>query len=91
MKKLVYIILTILVTLTSCSDFLSLSPEYQINEINYYQSENDYETAVVGIYNLLQGLHNLTIMYPSELLTDNTEINSYTWGSVVAEFSYNFV
>jgi len=86
MKKSVYIILTILVTLTSCKDFLSLSPEYQINEINYYQSENDYETAVVGIYNLLQGLHNLTIMYPSELLTDNTEINSYTWGSVVAEF-----
>jgi len=86
MKKLVYIILTILVTLTSCSDFLSLSPEYQINEINYYQSENDYETAVVGIYSLLQGLHNLTIMYPAELLTDNTEINSYTWGSVVAEY-----
>ncbi|MCG6189756.1 RagB/SusD family nutrient uptake outer membrane protein [Maribellus maritimus] len=86
MKKIVYIISIILVSLTSCKDFLSLSPEYQINEINYYQSEDDYETAVIGIYNLLQGLHNLTIMYPAELLTDNTEINSYTWGSVVAEF-----
>lgn len=86
MKKIIYIILIILVSLTSCDDFLSLSPEYQINEINYYQSEDDYETAVVGIYNLLQGLHNLTLMYPAELLTDNTEINSYTWGSAVAEF-----
>ncbi len=75
-----------MIGLTSCNDFLNLSPEYQINEIDYYQSEEDYETAVIGIYNLLQSLHNLTIMYPSELLTDNTEINSYTWGSVVAEF-----
>ena len=75
MKKLIFIILGVLFGLTSCNDFLSLSPDYQINEINYYQSENDYETAVVGIYNQLQGLHNVTILYLSELTTDNTIIN----------------
>jgi len=86
MKKIINIILIIFVGMTSCNDFLSLSPEYQINEINYYQSEDDFETAIIGIYNTLQGLHNLTIMYPSELLTDNTTINSYTWTTTASEF-----
>ena len=75
MKKIVFIILGILFGLTSCDDFLSLSPEYQINEIDYYQTEDDYETANVGIYDKLQSLHNVTILYLSELTTDNTIIN----------------
>ncbi len=88
MKKIAFIILFIAVGLTSCKDFLSLSPEYQINEINYYKTESDYETAMIGIYNTLQGLYNLTIQYPAELLTDNTNINSYTWDTTTSEFDY---
>jgi len=61
--------------LISCDDFLTLEPEYQINEIAFYQSEDDYETAIIGIYNTLQSLHNVQILYLTELTTDNATIN----------------
>lgn len=72
MKKIIAILIVIL-GLNSCKDFLVLSPEYQINEINYYQSESDYETAVIGIYNSMQSLHN-NILYLTELTTDNGDV-----------------
>ena len=75
MKKSIIIILSVMLGLTSCDDFLSLSPEYVINEEDFYKSENDYETAVIGIYDRLQSLHNLSTLYLGELTTDNTIIN----------------
>lgn len=38
----------------SCSDFLTLKPEYQMNELGFYQNESDFETAIVGLYSGLQ-------------------------------------
>lgn len=87
MKKIIFILLVTVPGFMSCDDFLTLSPEYQINEINYYQSENDLETAVTGIYNTLQNLHNREVLLgPTELITDNVEINSYTYQTLMAEF-----
>ncbi len=86
MKKIIYLLFVVLVVFTSCDGFLELSPEYQINEIDYYQSEDDFKTAIIGIYDELQGLYNLTIMYSAELITDNTTINSYTWSTTESEF-----
>lgn len=39
---------------TSCSDFLTLQPEHQINELGYWKNEADFETAIVGLYSGLQ-------------------------------------
>lgn len=86
MKQIAFITIFVALGLTSCKDFLSLSPEYQINEVNYYQSESDYETALVGIYDKLQQLHYINFLYPAEQITDNTTINSYTWTTEAAEF-----
>ncbi len=71
MKKITFILFGIFLGFTACNDFLELSPEYQNNEEDYYQSKDDYETAVVGIYNKLQSLHDVTILYLTELTTDN--------------------
>ncbi|HBL77137.1 MAG: hypothetical protein A2W90_18795 [Bacteroidetes bacterium GWF2_42_66] len=87
MKKTIFILLVAILGLVSCNDFLTLSPEHQINEVNYYKSEADFETAVTGIYNTLQSLHDREILLgPAELLTDNVGINSYTYETLMAEF-----
>lgn len=56
----------------SCSDFLELQPENQINDQSFYLTENDYEAAIVGPYANLQNLHNSAFLYLTELPTDNT-------------------
>ncbi len=89
MKKIIFILLITIPGFISCDDFLNLSPEYQINEVSYYQTENDFETAVTGIYNTLQSMHNREVLLgPAELLTDNTEINSYVYDPVMMEYDY---
>jgi len=73
MKK--YIICTFLgVALASCSDFLQLQPEYQINENSFYKNAKDFETALVGNYAGLQGLHNTSTVNLGDLTTDNADI-----------------
>lgn len=60
--------------LSSCNDFLDLQPEYLISEDNFYETENDFETALIGVYATTQELHNVTLLYATELSTDNAEI-----------------
>ena len=75
MKK--YIIYSLIALgASSCSDFLSLQPEYQINENSFYKSPKDFETALVGNYAGLQGLHNTALIDLGDLTTDNTDIKS---------------
>ncbi|MFI3299375.1 MAG: RagB/SusD family nutrient uptake outer membrane protein [Rikenellaceae bacterium] len=47
------IILAALVSLSSCEDFLSIEPQGQINTSNYYDSDENAETAVNALYDLL--------------------------------------
>jgi hypothetical protein len=75
MKKLIiYIFMGVAVA--SCSDFLSLQPEYQISENSFYKTPKDFETALVGNYAGLQGLHNTSVVNVGDLTTDNTDIKS---------------
>ena len=78
MKKYILLALSIIFMATSCNEFLTLQPDYVINENNFYKSANDFETALTGNYSALQGLHNNTILYLTELTTDNAEIQ---WSS----------
>jgi tetratricopeptide (TPR) repeat protein len=60
--------------LASCNDFLTLQPEYQINEVSFYKNAQDFETALTGTYAGLQSLHDAAIVYLGDLSTDNAEI-----------------
>lgn len=72
---------------TSCSDFLTLSPEYRISELDYWKNESDFETAIVGLYSVLQG-HAQNFMWASELGTDNATYQLPQAESSVTGFDY---
>lgn len=79
MKKQLIVLLIVLVTATSCKDFLSLSPEYQISDQTFFKNQNDFETALTGVYSTFRGLFSgSAVLYMTELATDNTEIQ---WSS----------
>ena len=73
MKKYFLIVTAIILSFSSCSEFLTLQPEYLINENNYYNTANDFETALIGNYSELQRLHNF-LLYLLDLTTDNANI-----------------
>lgn len=68
------IYLSTLVMMASCSDFLDLQPEFQVSENSFYKNSSDFETALIGNYAGLQGLHSASLLYIGELTTDNAEI-----------------
>ncbi|MEX1137503.1 MAG: RagB/SusD family nutrient uptake outer membrane protein [Balneolales bacterium] len=52
--KHIFIGLTLMITLSFCSDeFLSLGPEDTLTEVNFYQTEDDAQAALHGVYNRL--------------------------------------
>ena len=73
MKKYCIYLFALVIT-TSCSDFLDLQPGFQVSEDSFYKNADDFETALIGNYAGLQGLHNASHLYLNELTTDNTEI-----------------
>ena len=83
MKNRLLALLFLTATLASCSDFLNLKPEYQISEQSFYQNQNDFETALLGVYSTTRGLYNTSnLLYMTELTTDNAEIQ---WSSPSAD------
>src|SRR5690606_19811097 len=78
MKKYSFLIIASLLIFGSCSDFLELAPEHQINEQAFYRNEADFEAALIGTYAPCQGLHNSPLLMLGEMTTDNAEI---TWSS----------
>ena len=83
MKNRLLALLFLTASLSSCHDFLNLKPEYQISDQSFYQNQNDFETALVGVYSTTRGLYNTSnLLYMSELTTDNAEIQ---WSSPSAD------
>lgn len=78
MKKYILMAVTLLLALNSCENFLTLQPEYKINENTFYKNASDYKTALIGAYSTLQDFHNNSLLGLSELTTDNIEIQ---WSS----------
>lgn len=85
MKK--YIICLLAVTLFACDDFLTLQPEYQMNELGFYNNEKDFETVLVGAYSGLQG-YAMNIIFINELATDNCVIQLANAETAVTAFEY---
>ena len=51
--KLSVLLWTLAITLQSCQDFLETDPESFIEPENYYKTEEQVFTALVGVYNTL--------------------------------------
>ena len=74
MKKYLYntIIVTVLLAITiSCTDdFVERPVEYSIDSENYFNSKEEYESALIGAYDLLQSTY-INVML-GEIASDNT-------------------
>ncbi|MGK6350894.1 RagB/SusD family nutrient uptake outer membrane protein [Parapedobacter sp. DT-150] len=74
MKKIAIAITVCAITAVSCSNFLDLAPEYEVNDQNFYSDKNDFEALIMGCYSGLQTLHNNAYPFLAELTTDNVHI-----------------
>ncbi|MEM1406454.1 MAG: RagB/SusD family nutrient uptake outer membrane protein [Bacteroidota bacterium] len=73
-----------LLFITGCEDeFLDEPPEYSINSENFFNSEDDYQQALIGAYDLLAGVGYITTI-TSEIASDNAEAGGESATDVVA-------
>ena len=76
MKKI--IIFIFIGVLASCSsDFLSLYPEHQSNEGNFFRTENHFEQALNAAYSNLRDLTAEQGFLMGEMRSDNTHYTRY--------------
>ncbi len=70
LKPILFIFITI--TLYSCAkdSFVDTSPEYSINSESYFNTEDDYQQALIGAYDMLQSTYLNVII--GEIASDNT-------------------
>lgn len=69
-KSSVIVALSLLIT-TSCSDeFVDVDPVYSLDSENYFNSESDYNNALIGAYDMLHSSYINVLM--GEIASDNT-------------------
>lgn len=61
---------TILSFSVSCDDFVDTTPRYQQDSDAYFNSEEDYNQALIGVYDLLQSTYQNVLL--GEIASDNT-------------------
>ena len=70
-ENLKKIIITVIIGICmSCDDYLEILPEGQENSENYFNSQSDYEDALVGVYDLLATTYLTNIL--GEIASDNS-------------------
>ncbi|MFN3758695.1 MAG: RagB/SusD family nutrient uptake outer membrane protein [Algoriphagus aquaeductus] len=72
MKKYSIVLLVLLMTFTSCDDFLTIVPETQLSSATFFKTENDFVQAVNGAYAPLRAYYNGPAWLLGELHSDNT-------------------
>ena len=77
MKKIINIILTlvIVITLTSCEDFLTITPSNQIVEEEFWEDKNDLQNVVASCYTKMCGMMTNYIQW-GECRSDNLVITT---------------
>lgn len=74
-----------LMIMSACNDFLDKSPISSYNAEGFYETQEDFELAINGIYDILQILHNSYIPLNLEARSDNIQddnINTYDHNNV---------
>jgi len=71
MRSVKYFLVSILIVLSSssCEKFLSVDPQYTQDVENFFETKEDYERALVGAYDLLQG--SFLTLWIGEIASDN--------------------
>lgn len=70
LKSTVIVALSLLIT-TSCTDeFVDVDPVYSLDSENYFNSESDYNNALIGAYDMLHSSYINVLM--GEIASDNT-------------------
>ncbi|PQB07756.1 hypothetical protein BST83_11790 [Polaribacter filamentus] len=90
MKKIIYILLTMLLTFSSCSkEFVELAPENVLNTEDFFKTKDDFNAAVLAAYAKLQGQveiyfelvewrsDNLDLLAPTAGTQDRFNINKF--------------
>ena len=72
MKKYSILLLVLLMSFTSCDDFLTIVPETQLSSATFFKTENDFVQAVNGAYAPLRAYYNGPAWLLGELHSDNT-------------------
>ncbi|MBC6368310.1 RagB/SusD family nutrient uptake outer membrane protein [Algoriphagus sp. AK58] len=72
MKKYSIIFLVLLMTFTSCEDFLTVVPETQLSSATFFKTEKDFVQAVNATYAPLRAYYNGPAWLLGELHSDNT-------------------
>jgi len=67
--KIIFSLILVTIAWSSCEDFVDVLPE-QENSENFFNSEEDYQNALIGAYDLLQSTY-LNVML-GEIASDNT-------------------
>lgn len=86
MKLKILATILLLGTLSSCEDFLELQPDSQINDQSFYRTEDDFESAMIGVYGTFKNLYNTDLFYIAELMSDNAEISISSSSITEVEF-----
>src|SRR5690554_5075461 len=76
MKKLIYLLITAPFLFLSCSEsFLELVPESSITSGNFYQTEAQFNQALVGAYAAIRGAKGSVAAWTmGEMRSDNTHL-----------------
>lgn len=82
--KYLLIILAITFITTSCEEeFLDQPPEFSIDSENFFNSESDYQQALIATYDLLAGVGYITTI-TAEIASDNAEAGGESATDVLA-------
>ena len=80
MKK-IYLVFLIFSMLSCSDDFLELAPESEANADNFYQNEDDFNTALVGVYANLQSQVSDVYFEMTGYRSDNMQLDAPTAGT----------
>lgn len=70
MMKKISLLFVLLACLSCSDDFVEIAPPFTVNEETFFQTEEDFENALIGAYDILQATYINVIL--GEIASDNT-------------------
>ncbi|WP_238531768.1 hypothetical protein [Nitritalea halalkaliphila] len=70
MKKILSLGIVLGLFLQSCEQWLDLEPEFTQDAENFFNTEEDFQRAVIGVYDLMQT--NYLQLWIGEIASDNS-------------------
>lgn len=89
MKKniIFYLIAALLVSFTSCDDFLDLDPQNDLSSSTYYTTDEEIETAVLSIYDAMQAYDDDNDLEQREFVISETRSDNSKTSNSEGDFA----